>query len=93
MLINDIKPNKAGTDKEGHINNIVSMSMGVTRRQKAYIHKLKVAEKINSKSEWIRDAIDFYTLFFEKIIIIQGQDVEPNSMKCSYTVAVQEVSE
>ena len=93
MLINDIKPNNAGVDIETHVNNIVSMSMGVTLRQKNYITKLKKTKKINSKSEFIRDAIDFYTLFFERILLIQGQEVDPDSLKMGYTVALQEVRE
>ena len=75
------------------VRNIISVSMGLTFRQKNYIHKLKVAEKINSKSEFIRDAIDFYTLFFERIIKIQGKEVDPNSLKSSYIVALQEVED
>ena len=93
MLINDICPNKDGIDIEGSNHNIVSMSMGITYRQKDYISNLKKAKKINSKSEFIRDAIDFYTLFFERIIKIHGEEVDPKSLKSSYTVALQEVRE
>ena len=57
-----------------------------------FISNLKKAKKISSKSEFIRDAIDFYTLFFERIVKIQGQEVDPKSLKSSYTVALQEVT-
>ncbi|KKL89118.1 hypothetical protein LCGC14_1917950 [marine sediment metagenome] len=93
MLINDICPNKEGIDIEGSNHNIISISMGVTHRQKDYISNLKKAKKISSKSEFIRDAIDFYTLFFERIVKIQGQEVDPKSLKSSYTVALQEVTD
>lgn len=73
------------------IRKVISVSMGLTFRQKDYINKLKIAEKIKSKSEFVRDAIDFYTLFFEQILKFQEQEVDPDSLKMSYVVGLQEV--